>query len=67
MEEDRKRLLDTFEKLDPINRAEVMSRANLILTVQENTKRRILERLTSPEYADRNTAPMGVLKEAANA
>jgi len=68
MEDERKKLIETFEKLDPINRAEVLSRANLILNIQESTKKRMIELLTnsSPEYSDRRAAPMGTLKEAVN-
>ena len=64
MENNRKRLMDTFEKLDPMNRAEVMARANLILTIQESTKRRMLERLLGPEYAERGFAPVGSVGDA---
>jgi hypothetical protein len=61
MEDERKKLIETFEKLDPINRAEVLSRANLILNIQESTKKRMIELLinSGPVYADRNPAPMG--------
>jgi len=39
MDEDKKRLIDTYSKLDPVNQAEVIARASLIYTVQENTKK----------------------------
>jgi len=67
MEDERKRLIDTFEKLDPLNRAKVLSRADLILNIQESTKKRILELINdNTQYADRRTAPVGapMAKEA---
>ena len=69
MEDERKRLIDTFEKLDPLNRAKVLSRADLILNIQESTKKRMIELLagSSPEYSDRRAAPVGTLREAVNA
>jgi hypothetical protein len=70
MDEEKKKLLDTFQKLDPLNRAEVIVRASLILTIQESTKRQMLERLfSSPEYADYRPTPMGAVLagEAVNA
>jgi hypothetical protein len=69
MEEERKRLLETYEKLDPLNRAKVLARADLIYGIQESTKRRMIELLVnhSPQYRDRHDAPMGALKEAVNA
>ena len=66
--DNEKEFFETYRKLDPINRAEVIARANLILHIQESTKKRMIERLTSPEYAERNPAPMGSLeREAVNA
>ena len=69
MEDERKRLIETFEKLDPLNRAKVLSRADLILNVQESTKRRMIELLTNsgPVYADRRAAPVGAALQGVSA
>ena len=66
---EEKRLRETFSKLDPINRYEVLSRAELCLKIQEATKKRMIELLTgsSPEYTNPHPAPMGAVQEAANA
>jgi hypothetical protein len=61
MEDDKKKLLETYRKLDPENRANVLSHALFAYTAQENTKKRLLRLLNGgdPLYADRNPAPMG--------
>jgi hypothetical protein len=66
MEDDKKKLLETYRKLDPENRVNVLSHALFAYTAQENTKKRLLRLLNGndPLYADRNPAPMGL--EAAN-
>ena len=65
------KFLNTFKKLEPTHQAEVIAHANLILHIQESTKKRLLERIfNSPEYADYRPAPMGAAElavEAANA
>ncbi|WP_461255786.1 hypothetical protein [Treponema sp. R80B11-R83G3] len=65
---EEKKFFDVFEKLEPSHQAEVVAHANLILHIQESTKKRMIEFLTNsgPQYADRNPAPMGALKEAVN-
>jgi hypothetical protein len=64
MDDEKNKFLDTFTKLEPIHQAEVLAHANLILHIQESTKKRMIERLfNSPEYADCRPAPMGVSAE----
>jgi len=56
-----RKFFDVFAKLEPSHQAEVIAHADLILHIQESTKRRMIELLTNsgPVYADRNPAPMG--------
>jgi hypothetical protein len=60
MEADRIELLDTFGKLDPENRADILAYARIAYTAQEKAKKKILEMIAAgPEYTDRRGAPMG--------
>ena len=61
MEIDRVELLETFGKLDPENKADILAYARLAYVTQERTKKKVLEMITSggPEYTDRRAAPMG--------
>jgi hypothetical protein len=60
MDADRIELLDTFGKLDPENRTDILAYARVAYAAQERTKKKVLEIITrSPVYADRNPAPMG--------
>jgi hypothetical protein len=65
MENERKKLLEVFEKLDPINRAKVLSRADLILNIQESTKKRMLDILINSSPACIENEPE--YREAVNA
>jgi hypothetical protein len=49
MEEDKKELLETYRKLDPENKANVLSHALTAYIAQENTKKRILRLLNGGE------------------
>jgi hypothetical protein len=52
MEKDKRELLDTYRKLDPENRANVLSHALTAYIAQENTKKHIFRLLNSggPAY-----------------
>jgi|TergutMp193P3_1026864.scaffolds.fasta_scaffold129263_3 hypothetical protein len=38
-EKDKKELLEAFEKLDPVNRLDVLNHARAVFVAQENTKK----------------------------
>lgn len=61
MDEEKKRLLETFQKLDPENKELVLSNVQTYYLAQENTKRRILNAINgnNPQYADHNHTPIG--------
>ena len=60
MKIDRVELLDTFGKLDPENKADILAYARLAYITQEKTKKKVLEMINAgPEYADRRPVPMG--------
>jgi len=59
MEADKIELLNTFNKLDPESKADILAYARIAFTAQESAKRRVLELITtSPEYKDRRAVPM---------
>ena len=52
MENEKTELLDIYKKLDAGNRAEVLSRARLVLTIQENTEKRYQKALKALAAGD---------------
>jgi len=65
MEADKIELLDTFNKLDPESKADILAYARIAFSAQESAKRRVLEMITSqPEYSDRRSAPMAAAVNA---
>ena len=59
MEADKIELLDTFNKLDPESKADILAYARIAFSAQESAKKRVLELIkSSPEYTDRRVAPM---------
>jgi hypothetical protein len=70
MDEERKELLETFRRLDPANRADLLAHVRVAYAAQENTKRQyglmgpdtpLFNGLAahSPVYASREPVPMG--------
>jgi hypothetical protein len=76
MDKERKELLETFRRLDPINRVDLLAHIRVAYAAQENTKKQYgimgpdappFNGLAKPGpiYSDRNPHP--VMEEAANA
>ena len=70
MENEREKLADIFEKLDPESRADVMAHIRVAYAAQENTKRRLGRPGPSdPTYGMSGPGPMGaaaLAREALN-